>query len=366
MRLADVPGVRDIAQLLAARRGPLVVFDSFRGAYSDNPRAISEALHRLRPELAQAWVIAPRNAGLVPRWAATVRPGTRVHLRALGAATHVVTNLEMPGYFRKRPGTTYLQAWHGTPLKRLAFDVPNPSFAESARYLDRLARDIAKWDALVSPNPFSTRVFRQAFRYEGPIIESGYPRNDVLSSPSAGAERTRVRRELGIDGRAVLYAPTWRDRRSFELELDLSALLAPDTTLLLRSHHIARIPLPSGHGDRVLDVSGHSDIRELYLAADVLITDYSSVLFDFAVTGKPILIFAYDLEYYRDELRGLYLDLEAEAPGPVLRTSEEVAAALSDLEGVSARYADTYERFARRFCALDDGRASERVIAAAF
>jgi CDP-glycerol glycerophosphotransferase len=313
-------------------------------------------LHAARPDLPQVWV------GDGPAFADRVTPGTRAHLRALGAASHVVTNLEMPGYYRKRAGTTYVQTWHGTPLKKIAFDVNDPRFAPNARYMRRLARDIGDWDFLVSPNPFSTRLFRQAFRYDGPVLETGYPRNDLLSSPEAPAIRERVRAQLGIEGVAVLYMPTWRDAPTFELELDFARLQAPGTTLLLRAHHKAPIPVPPG----VVDVTNHADNRELYLAADVLITDYSSALFDFAVTRKPILLFAYDLTHYRDELRGLYLDLAAEAPGPVLDTSEAVAAALADLEATSARYAGAYERFADRFCALEDGHASERVIDAVF
>jgi CDP-glycerol glycerophosphotransferase len=109
-----------------------------------------------------------------------------------------------------------------------------------------------------------------------------------------------------------------------------------------------------------VDVSDYPDIADLYLAADVLVTDYSSAMFDFAVTGKPMLFFAYDLERYRDEVRGFYFDLEAQAPGPVLRTSDEVVAALR--AGAHDAYADAYASFVRTYCPYDDGFASVRVI----
>jgi CDP-glycerol glycerophosphotransferase len=112
----------------------------------------------------------------------------------------------------------------------------------------------------------------------------------------------------------------------------------------------------------VHDVSMHPDISDLYLAADVLVTDYSSVMFDFAVTGRPLIFFAYDLARYRDDLRGFYLDLEQIAPGPVLTSSDDVVAALADLPGVRARYAPAYDRFRTRFCALEDGHATDRVL----
>lgn len=336
-----LPGVRRLVQR-SARARPLVLFDSWRGAYSDNPRAISEALARARPDLEQTWV------------GRDVAPGSAAYLRALGAASHVVTNIEMPGYYAKRPGAFYLQTWHGTPLKRIAFDVADPRFA-AGRYLTRLRADIAKWDALVSPNPFSTEVFRRAFGYEGRVLETGYPRNDHLA-----AERAAARRGLGLaDGeRAILYCPTWRDRPDFDLRLDLAALPG---TVLLRLHPHARLDaVPPG----VRDVSGHGDMRELLAAADVLITDYSSAMFDFAVTGRPMLFFVDDLAAYRDELRGFTFDFEAEAPGPLLHDTAAVVAALEDLDGVRARYAPAYSRFAERFCSLEDGSAATRVVAA--
>jgi CDP-glycerol glycerophosphotransferase len=107
-------------------------------------------------------------------------------------------------------------------------------------------------------------------------------------------------------------------------------------------------------------------VRELLLAADVLVTDYSSVMFDFAVTRKPMAFFTYDLEHYRDDVRGFYFDFAAEAPGPLVSTSDELVAQLRDLEGLQRRHADAYERFHARFCSLEDGRAAARVVDAVF
>jgi CDP-glycerol glycerophosphotransferase len=115
-------------------------------------------------------------------------------------------------------------------------------------------------------------------------------------------------------------------------------------------------------GSPVRDVCSHPDIRDLYLAADAMVTDYSSTMFDFAVTGRPMLFLTYDLEYFRDELRGFYFDLEDVAPGPLLSTSTELVDALADLDAVSARYAERYARFRDTFCHLEDGHATERVL----
>jgi CDP-glycerol glycerophosphotransferase len=360
MRLGRVPGVRQIPPRVQHVDERAVLFESWHGGYSDNPLAISEALSAKNPGFVHLW--ATDDAGRPPH--------SRGYLSALGRASYVVTNFGMPAYYRKKPGTTYVQTWHGTPLKRIAFDIERPRFAGSRGYLADLARDVAKWDVLISPNRFSTDVFRRAFRYPGRIVETGYPRNDVLSSPEAGAIGSAVRRRLGVPdaGQAVLYAPTWRDGRSFALKLDLERLSGGDRFVLLRAHahDQAAAAAAANGGGRVVNVSEYPDIRDLYLAADVLITDYSSTMFDFAVTGKPMLFYTYDLAEYRDEVRGFYFDFEREAPGPLLATEEDVGAALGDLENLARAYGDAYQAFVERFCYLEDGRASDRVIDAVF
>jgi CDP-glycerol glycerophosphotransferase len=367
LQLDRVPGLRQLPARLTRRQPDIALFDSWRGAYSDNPRAISETLRKRRPELRQVWVAAEP---VVPAWAEPVAFGSRAYLAALGSASYVVTNHSMPGYYRKPRGTAYLQTWHGTPLKRIAFDIRGSELADR-RYFDRLKRDVARWDALVSPNPFSTEIFRRAFRYEGRILETGYPRNDLLTSPAGSARRQAVREALGLADatRAILYAPTWRDEWSFDLRLDTGALsrrLGDGHALLLRPHPNAPVAVSGERGTWTIDVSGEQDIRDLYLAADVLLTDYSSAMFDFAITRKPMLFFTYDLAEYRDVTRGFYFDFEHEAPGPLLATTGEVGDALEDLDAVSARHAQAYEAFRERYSALEDGAAAERVVSAFF
>jgi CDP-glycerol glycerophosphotransferase len=179
--------------------------------------------------------------------------------------------------------------------------------------------------------------------------------------------RAHVREELGIaDGeQVVLYAPTWRDDDTFSTELDLAAL-ARDYIVLLRSHRIVADTVTIRDSSRVRNVSVRDDPGDLLLAADVLVTDYSSVMFDFAITGKPIVFFTYDFEHYRDELRGFYFDFAADAPGPLTRTTGELLEALGDLDAIRHKYGDRYRSFRARFCELEDGHATERVVDAVF
>ncbi|GAA2634157.1 bifunctional glycosyltransferase family 2 protein/CDP-glycerol:glycerophosphate glycerophosphotransferase [Actinomadura fulvescens] len=367
LKTADYPRLR------AAPLRDLVVFDSYMARqYSCNPRAVYEELVRQGTGLECVWV-SRDGQFTAPHGARTVLVGTKDHYEALARARYIVGNEAQWPWFVKRPDQTYVQCWHGTPLKKLSLDVPALPHLRQAT-LEWVEREVPRWDVLVSPNPFTSPIMRQAYRYEGEILESGYPRNDLLLRPEAPRIAAEVRRRLGVpaDKRIILYVPTWRDdlyfargRRAFELALDLGearAALGDDHVLLLRTHYLVTDRSWSQVDDFVIDVSGHPDIAELYLAADVLVTDYSSAMFDFAVTGKPMVFFAYDLEKYRDQVRGFYFDFEAEAPGPLLRSSAETIAALRSLDEAVEGSAAAYDAFVAKFCPYDDGHAAERVI----
>lgn len=355
-----------------------ILFSSFHGKQcGDNPRPIADELRRrgdLRPQL---WVITDRSV-LVPDGAGSVLTGTRAYFRALARSRYLIYNDHVPLPYGKRRGQVHVQTWHGTPLKRLGYDIREPSSASGRRYLDFMAGDVAQWDMLLSPNPFSTPIMRRAFRFGGAICETGYPRNDMLVTTAARAATnstrlTAIRQRIGLPAgkKVATYVPTWRDnlhddagRYLLDFRLDLEAaagVLADEWVLLIRGHHL----MAGGIRGAVIpgfafDVTGYPDIGDLLLITDALITDYSSVMFDFAPTGRPMLFFTYDLEEYRDQVRGFYFDFQAEAPGPVLATSQEVVAALADLDAVAAKYAAAAAAFTARFCPLDDGKAAAR------
>ena len=348
-----------------------IVYVAFRGHFSDSPRALYEGLLERDVEATHTWLSAPHTQATFPDDVATVTFGSPGSIAALEGADLVISNDHIPLDWEKKPGARYLQTWHGTPLKRIHNDV---RWAPEGR-LAYLEHDIARWDLLLSPNAASTPRLRNAFGYRGEVHETGYPRNDLLSSPQRDDVRAAVRADLGIsdDQTVVLYTPTWRDDlvfkktgpQDFEFPVDLeefTARLGKDHVLLLRLHNMVMDRLEVVAGSAVRDVCGHPDIRDLYLAADAMVTDYSSTMFDFAVTGKPMLFFTYDLAYFRDELRGFYFDLEDVAPGPLLSTSAELVDALADLDGVRERYAGRYADFRETFCHLEDGHATERVL----
>jgi CDP-glycerol glycerophosphotransferase (TagB/SpsB family)/glycosyltransferase involved in cell wall biosynthesis len=347
----------------------LVSFDGH--SCTDSPLAIADELRRRGDQREQIWVVRDRSTP-VPANATSVLIGTADYFAALGRSRYLIANDHLAKPHRGRPGQRYVQTWHGTPLKRLGYDIVKPTFASGNRFFDFMAGDVAQWNLLISPNPFSTPIMRQAFNYAGEISETGYPRNDALLVGQTPARTAQTRRRLGLPPgkRVAMYVPTWRDNQHdgavyrFELRLDLAEArrrLADDFVLLIRGHHLmAGWELAAAQPGFVFDVTGYPDINDLLGLSDVLITDYSSVMFDFAPTGRPMLFFTYDLEHYRDQLRGFYFDFESDAPGPLLATSDQVVAALADIDAVAASYRQARAEFTARFCPLDDGKASAR------
>jgi CDP-glycerol glycerophosphotransferase len=260
--------------------------------------------------------------------------------------------------FARRRGQTVLQTWHGTPLKRIALDRPGTRLR--AGLASR--RESSHWDIMLAQNPFSAEVFRSAYAFRKAIWQEGYPRDDVLRTGDGAA----IRKRLGIPAktRVILYAPTWRDDRPGKVDhLDVGSFsrdLGPGFLTLIRGHSRTLRPGSDVVAAGVLDVTSYPDISELFLVADVLITDYSSVMFDFSVTGKPIYFFTPDLVHYRDELRGFYFDLLAEAPGPVLTDPGELARRIRTPD--PDEFAERYAAWRARFNPLDDGSAGERVV----
>jgi CDP-glycerol glycerophosphotransferase len=350
-----------------------ILFESFQGkVIGDNPLDIflevraRKASGQLPADLELLWTTGPDTHA--PEGSRGLRHGSREWLDALATSKYLVNNTNWPWYFRKVDGQVYLQTWHGTPLKRLGREIPNNNLTKS--YLDTMDREAGYWDHLISPNAFCTGVFPGAFGYSGSIIETGYPRNDRLTTAGAD-ERQRIRESIGIaDPKTivVLYAPTWRDfKRSATGNWESVNFMDEDIELpagyqmIYRGHTNTHAAHKSKVAGRAIDVTKYPDVTELYIAADVLVTDYSSVMFDFTVTGKPVLYLAPDLERYRAE-RGFYFDFEADAPGPILQRDTEVVAALQRLPELAVEYRDRYRAWQHKFNALEDGKASARVV----
>lgn len=351
---------------------PAVLFDAFKGTqYSDSPRAVHEEMVRREVALEHLWVVRDDQVQ-VPPTARPVRMWSREWYDALATSRYIVANNHLPDWFEKRQDQVVVQTWHGTPLKKIGHDIEAVHFADQ-RYLERVAKEVQNWDMLVSPNSFSTPILKRAFQFPGEMVECGYPRNDILRRPGMERRAAEIRQSIGLPPgkRIIMYAPTWRDdqfyapgKYKFDFRIDLDdarARLGSDHVLMVRRHPNVVDPVPGAGDGFVFDVSDYPDMADLSLITDVMITDYSSLMFDFVNTGRPILFFTYDLDHYRDTLRGFYFDFERSAPGPLLSESAELISAIANVDRIEEDYAERYRWFQQQFCDLDDGYAASRL-----
>ena len=340
-----------------------ILFESFQGkVIGDNPYAIFQEVLLRNPSFELLFTVTSKTKA--PEGARGIKHGSIAWLKALATSRVLVNNTNFPGYFRKRDAQRYIQTWHGTPLKRLGRDIVD--VVPTGSYLKMMDREASYWDFLVSPSAYCSEIFPSTFGYSGTILETGYPRNDILVNQTQ--KRDLIRRSLGIaDGKqVVLYAPTWRDSQrtatgNWKPVNFLDGSLGDNFTVLFRGHTNTH----SAHSAKVIgaaiDVTNYKNVAELYLAADVLVTDYSSSMFDFSVTGKPMIFLTPDFDDYVAK-RGFYFDFEQLAPGPILRDSSFLRKALESIDSQKVQYAERYQAWQQKFNKLEDGLASKRVV----
>ncbi|MGW3990696.1 bifunctional glycosyltransferase/CDP-glycerol:glycerophosphate glycerophosphotransferase [Streptomyces sp. NPDC004830] len=346
----------------------LVVYCAYWGrGYACNPAAIHAKARELAPHLRAVFLVEPDAAGSMPEDVAYAVIGSREYWRVLARAKYLVNNANFADAVVKRPGSVHLQTQHGTPLKKMGADQSTyPVVAAATGSIGRLLARVDRWDYNLTSNRHSTQMWESAFPGAHETLEYGYPRNDVYCTASA-EDVARVRKELGVpDGRkALLYAPTHRDYATgFASGLDLARFceaIGDEYVVLLRAHYFYDRGPGSRGGGRIIDVTGHRSSEDVCLAADALITDYSSIMFDYANLDRPIVVYADDWDVYR-ETRGVYFDLMECPPGRVARTPAELAAVFRDGTWADERAAALRAAFRERFCQFDDGRAAERVV----
>ncbi|MGW8376789.1 CDP-glycerol glycerophosphotransferase family protein [Streptomyces sp. ODS28] len=350
------------------------VFESHMGKqFSDSPRALYEEVRARGLNWRCHWSYAsdpdgfPREARLVRRWSWR-------YLYALARAELWVDNQGFPQRLAKPRHTTYLQTWHGSAYKLMGWDEGAVKMRNAAARRT-LRRAVDRFDYFLVRSEHDVRTLARAYGLsEHKLLRTGYPRNDRLLARDDGGRRDALARRLGVpEGRqVVLYAPTFRQhaRDGTGRRGPTEPLLDParfaerhghDKVLLVRGHYLDRVRLPERAGDCVLDVSGHHDVTDLLLLADVLVTDYSSVMFDYALLDRPMLLFAPDLEEYQRQ-RGSYFDLREHAPGPLVRSEAELLDRLSGVEQDRERYAAARREFAAAFGSYDRGGAAASLV----
>jgi len=363
----------------------VIIFGAFNGkSYTCSPKAVYE--YMLEDDRFDSyefiWIFdepdkykfleANRNTILV-------KSGSVACEKSLHKAKYWFLNFRAPDHWKPSSGQIYVQCWHGTPLKRLGYDISatDNSMNSIKEIREKYRTDAERFSYLVSPCRFSTEKFITAWNLQEmgrakDVVETGYPRNDYLTKYK-DADIGRIKEQLGLDKsdkKIILYAPTWRDNQHdsklgyvYKNPVDFDLLkrqLGDKYIILFRAHYFVANSFDFDKYDGfIYDVSEHDDINDLYIVSDILITDYSSVFFDYAILERPIIFYMYDIEEYRDEMRGFYLDTD-ELPGPIVEKEEEL------IREIISAY-DTYdqckvEKFNRVYNELNDGDASKRLV----
>lgn len=358
-------------------KNDMIVFESnVARNYTGNPRAVYEYMvsQGLDKKYRLIWVF--ENPGTkIPGNAKKVRR-TRVKYFYYMAVSHIwIADCRQPMFLKKRKNQVYIQTWHGTPLKKLALDmeyIDMSGMRDIEEYRANFKANTSTWDYLISQNSFSTGTFRRCFDFHKEILEIGYPRNDVLFYGNHEEYIAALKEEMGLppDKKIILYAPTWRDNQYYQkgmykfatlMDYDrMMEALGDEYVMIVKYHYLVKDPMDwSKYKGFVYQFSQEEEISRLYLVSDLMITDYSSVMFDYSLLKRPMFFFAYDMEDYRENLRGFYFDFLNTAPGPIVETNEALIAAIRQYD--SAQWQERYQAFSRLYNHADDGNASKHV-----
>lgn len=355
------------------RREPIkencIVFESLWGrSYSCSPAAFYEFIIDNHPEFECVWFLNDTDTTIKGN-AKKVEKKSEEYYHYLATAKYFVFNANLPVSFVKRNDQVVIQTMHGTPFKSFGLDVKEemPTEKEELRVIKRAAA----WDYLVAQGEFTKSMVWRWFRYRGTVLKTGYPRTDRLFNPDEKAAiRLREYLRIPAEKKIILYAPTWRELDRFDMKLDIEAMrnaFSEDYVLLIRPHYFTadlyRVP---EDGSFVFDAGRVSTIEDLFQITDILITDYSSVMFDFALTGKQMIFFAYDLKEYTENTRGSYFDISKEAPGTLAQTTEEVIDAIRDADAHSVINSERIKSFCDKYLTYENGNSSEMIYETVF
>lgn len=357
----------------------IIIFQSSNGRnYTGNPRYIYEEMVRQGLDQKYQCIWFFFNTSIeVPGKCKKIRNNYFTYFWYLMRAGIWIFDSRQPLYFIKKKKVDYIQTWHGTPLKKLALDMDKMDMGGNTDikdYHEKFKKACDAWDYLVSQNSFSTEIFKSCFAFKDrPILQIGYPRNDILIRDNHKREINSYKKMLGLplDKKIILYAPTWRDNEYLEegkykfatkLDFDLAReKLSDEYIFIVKYHYLVSEKIDwSPYEGFVYTFDETKDIAWLYLVSDILITDYSSVMFDYSLLKRPIFFFAYDLEEYKENLRGFYFDFIGEVPGPISKNTEQLMEAIKNYD--ASKWMEKYKVFNKKFNHMDNGHASEKII----
>lgn len=363
----------------------MILFSTFNGkSYSDSPKAIYKYMKNNKQYSDYKFVWAFKEPDKYKYLeennnTKVIRQGTKQYEQYMSKSKYWIFNYRAADHQYPRKDQIFVQCWHGTPLKRLGYDLDNPDNVLNTKkeIRNKYRIDAKKFKYLLSPSKFATEKFISAWNLkeigkEDCIIEQGYPRNDFLINHTKDdIQKIKDKLKINTNRKIILYAPTWRDNQhqsgigyTYKTQVDFDMLqreLGQDYIILFRAHYLVANEFDlKKHEGFIYDVSNVDDINELYVISDILITDYSSVFFDYANLKRPIIYYMYDLEKYKDNMRGFYINLK-ELPGNIVKTEKELINEIENAK-VNFKYNDKYTEFNNKYNYLDDGEASKRVV----
>ena len=362
-----------------------ILFIAYHGkGYLCNPKAIHKYMIQCPNYKDYQFVWALKKGHEVKiKGAKVIRYNSLLYFYYLARSKYWIFNCKMPEYLRKKKNQIYLQTWHGTPLKRLAHDIntqKEATFYRSQMTKEEMVRtydiDRQRYDYFLSPSSFATEKFKSSFQLDSnQILEVGYPRNDFLIHVTEEEiQELKQKYHLPLDKKVILYAPTWRDNSytnegyTYNVEVDFrywQEKLGLDYVVLFKPHYLI---MSQYYYDELSDflyvMDEDTDINELYVMSDVLITDYSSVFFDYANLGRPMLFYMYDLDEYKENIRGFYLDVTTDLPGPIFTQENELIHFLKNLDVNDSQYTTLIKQFNKVYNPYQDGKCSKRVVEA--
>lgn len=368
----------------------LVVFEAFKGKqYTCSPKALFEEMLQ-NPAYAGYRLVWSFSGAVIKKYeflkeyrnVTLVKKGSEKYYEVMATAKYRVTNSTNPKTIPVRKGQIYIQTWHGTPLKRLGCDIVlEGNGSQSVKEIHKMYREEAdQFSYLLSPSAYTSEKLASAYALteeekKNKLIELGYPRNVFLFKyTEEDVERIKESLRLPKDKKIILYAPTFRDKTyeygkgfEYQVALDMERLqkrFGDTACVLLRAHYFANMDFDAEkYRGFLFDVSDYGDINHLYVISDLLMTDYSSVMFDYSILRRPMIFFMYDIEEYRGQLRDFYIEPDI-LPGPIVTTQDAVEEELEKALTKPFVCDERYEAFCKKFTYLDDADAAKRVLAA--
>ncbi|MDT0702585.1 CDP-glycerol glycerophosphotransferase family protein [Mammaliicoccus sciuri] len=354
-----------VFRMLPIRSNYIVYYSYWGDQYSCSPKAIYKNILENEKKFKNIWILNDTNMPIDGN-GIKVKKNSLKYWYYLATAKYFIQNTNMPIDYKKRKKQKEVQTFHGTFMKTMGFDTPELKYETRQNKIDEFQKKVNNWNYVSIPSDYMKEKAKSAFNTTVKALKTGFPRNDMLFDALKYKEETKSSLNIPKGKKVILYAPTWREGKSSNIEMNIKKIqetLDDQYVLLIRAHYMV-----SGNMDIrdyypfAINVSNYPSIEELYSITDVLITDYSSVMFDFAYLKKPMIFYAYDLEKYLYGERGVYLNYSNIIPGPLVRTTDEIINVLSNYSNLDSEYKDKYEKFYNVFCQYGRNRNSSNQV----